>query len=874
MKIKNILLYGVTMLLLVSCANEDQQAASGYGAINVQISADYQVVPVTRSTPSPAETPENPDVNEFALKLVSTSGSFTRSWDSLADFDPAEKIPVGSYTMSAYHGDLEDEGFDKPYYLGEADVTVRDRENTPVEIHCTLANVKVTVEYSEAFKNYFADYATTVHATNGDYVKFVKDETRAAYVKPGKITIQTYLKKQNGIESTFEPAAIEDAKPRQHYRIKLDIADNAAGEAQLNISFDETTETQPITIDISDEVMEAPAPSFLPTGFVPGTTLEVKENSYPTEKAVNLSLTAKAGIASCTLTTTSACLQSKGWPREIDLVGMNTENSTQLNRLGLKTKGFGEMGSKMGFIDFSEVFAHLSSTDGNDQHTFTLSAKDIYGKVSETPVTLSVKSIPVTFALQTPEAVYVGSKTATIPVEFDGEYIDQIKFSYLDASGSKINSNSTVVSNEGNLYQIKISIEATDKPVSVEASYANGAKTATTSIPVKTPDFTITAEEYDIWARRAIVKLTATDPQYQEAVEQYAVLYANSAGQWESVASTPSRGMYIITGLNPDTRYQLRGSCNSGQDNVNYSGNYTLRTEAAASVPNGDFEEIAQTISVQDMKQGGRWSPTVGNPTYQSTCSFTIQEPTGWASVNDKTCNLSASNQMSWFVSPSTYNTTLSWTGTVPGIPIFGGGGTDTPDIYKGLTAQSGSNAMVVRNTAWDENGTSPENHYKTRTSAYYYSENVPTIANRSAGKLFLGSYSYAGGSETYTEGVGFTSRPSALKGWYKYTNDNSDPAETGVVTVTLLNGQTVIGIGSANLSAAADYTEFSVPVVYSVTNQKATSLRIMITSSNHASYTQSEETATIKTTAYYSRYESTSRGATLTIDNLTFTYE
>lgn len=866
MKIKNILLYGVTMLLLVSCANEDQQAASGYGAINVQISADYQVVPVTRSTPSPAETSENPDVNEFALKLVSTSGSFTRSWDCLADFDPAEKIPVGSYTMSAYHGDLEDEGFDKPYYLGEADVTVRDRENTPVEIHCTLANVKVTVEYSEAFKNYFADYATTVHATNGDYVKFVKDETRAAYVKPGKITIQTYLKKQNGIESTFEPAAIEDAKPRQHYRIKLDIADNAAGEAQLNISFDETTETQPITIDISDEVMEAPAPSFLPTGFVPGTTLEIKENSYPAEKAVNLSLTAKAGIASCTLTTTSACLQSKGWPREIDLVGMSTENSTLLNRLGLKTKGFGEMGSKMGFIDFSEVFAHLSPTDGNDQHTFTLSAKDIYGKVSETPVTLSVKSIPVTFALQTPEAVYVGSKTATIPVEFDGEHIDQIKFSYLDASGSKINSNSTVVSNEGNLYQIKISIEATDKPVSVEASYANGAKTATTSIPVKTPDFTITAEEYDIWARRAIVKLTATDPQYQEAVEQYAVLYANSAGQWESVASTPSRGMYIITGLNPDTRYQLRGSCNSGQDNVNYSGDCTLHTEAAASVPNGDFEEIAQTISVQDMKQGGQYSVWPVN--YQNTCSFTIQEPTGWASVNAKTCNLSAANQMSWFVIPSTYNTTLTWNAT----RNFASS-TQTPDLYRNLTAQSGSNAMVVRNVAWDENGTTPA----TSGGAFnttYYNTNVPNIANRSAGKLFLGSYSYAGGSESYTEGVGFTSRPSALKGWYKYTNDSSDPAETGVVTVTLLNGQTVIGTGSANLSAAADYTEFSVPVVYSVTNQKATSLRIMITSSNHASYTQSEETATIKTSVSNGQYESASRGATLTIDNLTFTYE
>ncbi len=869
MKIKDILLYGATMLLLVSCAKEDQQVDSGYGTIDVQVSADYQVVPVTRSsaeTTETTETPQNPDVSEFALKLVSTDGSFSRSWDSLADFDPAEKIPVGSYTMSAYYGDLEDEGFDKPYYLGQSEVSVRYRENSPVEIHCTLANVKVTVEYSDAFKKYFADYATTIHAAEGDYVKFEKEETRAAYVKPGKITIQTYLKKQNGIESTFEPAAIEDAKPRQHYRIKLDIADNAAGEAQLNISFDETTETQPVTINISDEVMEAPAPSFLPTGFVSGTPLEVKENSYPDNKQVNISLTAKAGIAACTLTTSSASLESEGWPREIDLMGMSQENSALLSRLGLKLKGFSGMGSKMGFIDFSEVFAHLHTTDGSDQHTFTLSAKDTYGKVSETPITLSVKSIPITFALHTPKAVFVGSKSATIPVEFDGAYIDQIKFSYLNASGSRVNSTSSVVSNEGNLYQIKISIEATDKPVEVEASYANGAKTATTSIPVKTPAFTITAEEYDIWARRATVKLTATDPQYQDAVNRYATLFANSTGQWEPVASTFSQGLRTITGLTPDTRYQLRGSCNSGQDNVNYSGDCTLRTESAAAVPNGDFETLVQTISIQDMKQGGEYSVWPVN--YQNTCSFTIQEPTGWASVNAKTCNTSAANQMTWFVIPSTYNTTLTW----DAYRSFASS-TVTPDLYRDLTAQNGSNAMVVRNVAWDANGTTPA----TSGGAFnttYYNTNVPNIANRSAGKLFLGSYTYNGGTETYNEGVNFASRPSVLKGWYKYANDSNDPTETGVVTVTLLNGQTVIGTGSTHLSAAADYTEFSVPVTYSVTNRKATSLRIMITSSNHASYNQSEETAAIKTSVSNGQYESASRGATLTIDNLTFTYE
>lgn len=865
MNVKNLFLCGATVLLLVSCANEENQVDSGYGSINVKVSADYQVVPVTRSTTEITET-TNPDVSEFALKLVSADGSFSRAWDSLADFDPAEKIPVGTYTMSAYYGNLEEEGFDKPYYLGQSDVAVRYRENTPVEINCTLANVKVTVEYSDAFKKYFADYATTIHAAEGDYIKFEKEETRAAYVKPGKITIQTYLKKQNGIESTFEPAAIENAQPRQHYRIKLDIADNAAGEAQLSISFDETTETQPIAIDISDEVMVAPAPSFLPAGFVPGTPLEVKENSYPDNRQVNISLTAKAGIAACTLTTSSASLESEGWPREIDLVNLSSENRTLLSRLGLKLKGFTEMGSKMGFIDFAELFAHLHTLDGSDMHTFTLSAKDMYGKVSESPITLSVKSIPITFALQTPEPVFVGSKSVTIPVEFDGAYIDQVKFSYLNAEGAKVNSTSTVVSSEGNLYQIKISIEATDKPVVVEGSYANGAKTSTISIPVKTPAFTITAEEYDIWARRATVKLTAEDSQYQEAVDRYAVLFANSTGQWETVASTLSQGRRVITGLNPDTRYQLRGSCNSGQDNVNYSGDLTLRTESAAAVPNGDFEEIAQTISVTDMNQGGKYSVWPVN--YQNTCSFTIQEPTGWASVNAKTCNLSAANQNSWFVIPSTYNTTLTW----DAYRSFGMS-TVTPDLYRDLTAQSGSNAMVVRNVAWDENGTTPG----TSGGAFnttYYNTNVPNIANRSAGKLFLGSYSYSGGSETYTEGVSFASRPSALKGWYKYANDGNDPTETGVVTVTLLNGQKVIATGTARLSAAADYTEFSVPVTYSVTNQKATTLRIMITSSNHASYNQSEESAAIKTSVSNGQYESASRGATLTIDNLTFTYE
>lgn len=866
MKLKKIFLYSATMLLLVSCANEDKQGSSGYGAINVQVLADYKVVPVTRSTAESASTIENPDVSEFALKLVSSDGSFSRAWDSLADFDPATKIPVGTYTMSAFYGDIDIEGFEKPFYLGETPVAVRDRENSSVEINCTLANVKVTVEYSDAFKKYFADYSTTIHSTGGEYIEFSKTETRAAYVKPGKITIQTHLKKQNGIESTFEPAAIPNAAARQHYKIKLDISDNNAGEAQLNISFDETTETQPIKIDISDEVMVAPAPSFLLSGFESGVPVEAKEFNYPADKNINISLTAKGGLAGCTLTTSSRSLESKGWPQEIDLINMSEDQAEILRRLGLKIKGFFEVGNKMGFIDFTELFTQLQIIDNSDQHMFTISAKDLYGKVSESPISLSVKNLPLTFTLQEPEAVFVGSSSAIIPVLYDGSDIDLVQFSYLNAEGHKVNCTSTVLSSEENLYQVKISVEATNKPIEIEASLSGGLKTAATSISVLTPEFTISAKEYNVWAKKAIVKLTAADPQYQDAVNRYAVLYTNSTGQWVQAASTHEDDVHTLTGLSPDTRYQIKGTCNNEQENVNYHGDCTIRTETTAGVPNGNFEELTQTISIQDMNQGGKYS--VWPVDYQNTCSFTIQEPTGWSSVNAKTCNTSAANQMSWFVIPSTYNTTLSWSS----YRSFGMS-TQTPDIYKGLSAQDGNNAMVIRNVAWDANGTTPS---KTggAFNTTYYNTNVPSMSNRSAGKLFLGSYSYSGNSESYNEGTSFSSRPSTMKGWYKYTPDNNDVSETGVISVTLLNGETVLASGTINLTAASDYTEFTVPLVYTVTDKKANLLKIMITSSNHASYSQSEETATIKTTDYYSQYESNSRGATLTIDNLNFIYE
>ncbi len=73
----------------------------------------------------------------------------------------------------------------------------------------------------------------------------------------------------------------------------------------------------------------------------------------------------------------------------------------------------------------------------------------------------------------------------------------------------------------------------------------------------------------------------------------------------------------------------------------------------------GIFEELKETVNILGMNQGGKWRATALGSYYQNTCNFTINEPSNWASVNVKTCNANSSNINSWFVIPSTYNTTF-----------------------------------------------------------------------------------------------------------------------------------------------------------------------------------------------------------------------
>ena len=109
------------------------------------------------------------------------------------------------------------------------------------------------------------------------------------------------------------------AEARHAYILTLDVD---AGSSMVNISFsDDIPNQEPITIDVSDEALSAPAPYLKANGF--GTeALSVVEGKSAESSQIYAYLNAAGGIAHCNLTTHSNTLIEQGWPESVDLANV------------------------------------------------------------------------------------------------------------------------------------------------------------------------------------------------------------------------------------------------------------------------------------------------------------------------------------------------------------------------------------------------------------------------------------------------------------------------------------------------------------------------------------------------------------------------
>ena len=746
------------IVLLCSCVN-DEKRSGAFGGMSLHLSANSSVTDVT--TRSSEEV--LPSIQDFSISVLQ-GDKVQASWDKLSDYDEDTTFPVGSYTLKAFYGDIEKEGFDSPYYEGTTDFNIRGGETTPVETTCKLANTKISIEYTDDFKQYFKTYSSTVQAELGSEVSFSSGETRAAYVKPGRISVKLTFTKVNGglSPTTIEVATIEEALAQHHYHLQMNVD---AGKAMLSIVFDRVTEVRPITLDISDKALNIKPPYFTLTGF---------------EKTSN---------------------DGNQWDG-------NPIESNQLS-------------------------------DNNDTHLFYLSATSTYGKQSEDYV-LNITT-PKNFMLLPTEPVKMKSKEVTIPVKLKEGNPQNIKLYYRYYGVMTLINNTVITPIEGKegYYNIKASgIDMGVVAKDFQAEY-NGLKSAIVSVAVIIPSYSVILEPFDVWSYTAEMTII---PEYAEdmsnvmsAIEAYISLNGST---WTKVDAKDLKldvttGKAVISGLTPGTTYYFRTTCDDG---TTYSIPVMQATESVIQLP--DFTQgWGKTIFSGTINKGGKYTHGAFGTYKFDTTDLTVFDLDGngaWVTVNQKTVPTSG-NLNSWYMVPSSIKQ---------------------------------NNGVLMRNVAWTMTSADPPGK-----SALFGNSltdlTPPTHGHRSAGKLFLGSYSYNHSTnvEIYNEGISFTSRPIKLKGTYTYVANND---QGGIVTVIVENregGQTLkLAEGSEVLTATSSQKDFTVDLTYNTMfEKKATHLRVMFASSSNASNTQSVEDSKIKTTD--NKGEAVSTGSELYID-------
>ena len=790
MKLKHFGLLAMLGLLSWSCSDDKSEFSGdeGQGYISASFKADYRVAtPKADGDESSSEVESaSPDVQNFAVHLAKNDGTYDKTWETVAQFPVNTKFTTGAYAMEIWYGNIAEEGFEKPYYYGSTTFEVIDEETVTPSIEAKLGNTMVSLAYTDAFKNYFTSYSAKVRTESGSVIEFANDETRAVYVKPGKVSFQLSMTKTNGTELSLEPAAIENAAACTLYRVTFDVNGGEVGDAVLTITFDDATELEPVEVVLSDELMTAPAPVITPKGFTNDTPINIIEGD---EASASVAVVAQSGIASVTLNTASDFLASKGWSSEIELMSATADQKALFDQYGLSVKGLWNNPDKMAVIDFSGLIPNLSPLNGNSTHTFTVQVKDIYGRVAETAATLTVNAPAVIFEMGEAQKSEAGSLEGTFTLTFNGN-MDNVSFKAMNDYGVYVDAAiKSYTKTADNTYTVTISIPDNGSNTTIKGYYKGEEKSSVDMKIGKT--FTLSVEDYDIWATKAIVKVNTKVTDFKDVVmaNVKSVLVDGTATTNYTLDATNYQ--ITVNGLTAGASNTIK-VVSLDDDGDEVSASITFTTETAAQVENAGFEDWS--TYEWSFNHNGSWGGQSSPMTYYKP----------WASGTTDAwwdCNATTSLRSSLTIG-------YTWFKCFPLVQY-------STDCHGG----SRSAQITVANVG-NSNST------------------IATTGSWYVGELIIGKGNDGsdGGWSRSSEGHSFPSRPTSLSFWYEYAPYDTDACLAEIKLLAADGSE----IGSASVTgdaATSDWTQVTIPINYTVTNKKAATIYIGFKASTSSSH-------------------------------------
>lgn len=812
------LLVGAALGLAACSEDNPWMNSDGEGGILPLVNADSHV---KDAIPTRA-TAMTPDVQEFGLKLTKADGQFTKTWDRLADFDEKQGFRSGEYTLEAFYGSIDEEGFEKPCYRGATQVVVKPGEQTEVAVTATLANSMVSIDYTDAFKNYFADYQTSLHTEGYGYNELPKDCPDPMYVAPGKVQISVAFTKPNGQSATVQPAEFT-AEARHHYHVTLDCNNGNVGDAQLIVTFDDTVDQEEVIVDLSDELLNMPEPEVTPQGFTDGQTLQLIEHS-PADSPMKFTAYVPAGIQAASFTVNSDSY-TPPFGREVDLASADGAVQSQLAAAGVKVLGLFKNPDKLATVDFSGLIEQLPA----GTHTITLQMKDRLTRVNA-PVSVTVVNAPLELSFLSAPVCPFGSTSATVNISYngtdprrditvqglndDGVWVDCPVTSAAATNAKARKSRSDAFPSKA--YALGVTVPVTTRDIQVRIYY-KGVQKATGVIKRGY------AVEANAFARHAILTVKTNKESIASTVNSLRVYDGEKELGSGNITRDPANGTVTITNLKGSTRYHLYFTTASSGSSFT-DADVAFTTEAEAQVENAGMENwYSEKVHSQKTLGIGediyRWFPNAQGSNYWGTRNAT---------------------------------TTGQSTGTTCYYTSFSG------------TINSG-NAAEISTLGWGKGVT------------FGGANDKPQVT---AGMLFMGSHSYSGSEttfepskETFDYGRSFTSRPTSLSFDYKFTSHNSEAFKAYVVIENRAGGKTTrLAYGElVSNTNVSNFTNTTIRLNYSNLTLKATHAYIVFISSNAENPGVSKHQGSKN--AFKGNSDSKYIGNVLTVDNIKFNY-
>ena len=243
-------------LSLVSCAEEQSQSGvEGEGRVKINLSID-NVVEVTRATT--AIECETPSQEDFSVTIEGVDHTFSKSFASIAEFNNDYYLVGGQYKATVVAGDVTEEGYNKPTFVGSQEFTIQPRKQIEAEVVAYIANALVKVEVTEAFANYFVGgYTFDVVTEAGNTFEDVTTNANPLFVAPASFTVKGTATKQanqsgsEGVTVTLPEFKAESVEAQTLYTVKFDV--EHAGQATLTIKLnDEPVESVVIDTELND----------------------------------------------------------------------------------------------------------------------------------------------------------------------------------------------------------------------------------------------------------------------------------------------------------------------------------------------------------------------------------------------------------------------------------------------------------------------------------------------------------------------------------------------------------------------------------------------------------------------------------------------